>query len=1149
MQTINPGMFQIGPSRDESPGIANMMFNTASPNALFSTPSSDSNETFGGNNSNNNNWTQGMGHNPAWSNDFNNQFTSPSAMAFTPSPIVNGASPVTARNNALAIGRSPLHIAPIATKSRVETQINIIMTFEKPPPGVEYLHLPLHTIAKSKLLAKEEYDLSRALELHTMLVCTSAMRNPQLQEKALRRAALQDNTAIQNRADLYRGAADDDKNDMKNVDEADKPANGGEVRICNNCIQRERKRAGRKKLKKEEEQQHWERFETERVVVFNSNEYLQFKPWEPIASDNASIEEQPYTPPEGAIQVSAAMRIACYCRHQSEKEGFRVIFTLKDQQGHVAAQQISDSILITDDHKTHPPSFSASMPAGEAFYQTGTLAGAASANRLPTSYSMVDLSQQVHPFTSSRSTGNLQAMSQSYAQGFSPHSHVHHMPQQSAGFASQTTSTTMTPTSLSRPASPTSIGQSGPNKKRKSSTFHRRVPSGLTMTPRVDTSQPPASNLPSAMSMPSPFSPTAASGFSGSTDQGYMAMASNGGATQYFGSGPPTPSTENNPYAFNQAQLDNLTRAQNAQAYFSHPSSRVPSRASSPVLQGSRANMAAYGRNPIQTPTNSIQGRPQGMYGIPQAYAGVAGGDLEQPREQLPGPPTITKITPAEGPMNGGTEVSIYGYNFTNGMQVMFGEQLATTVFYGTQALLATSPPSRPGGVNVTLIPPAGGSQHASPSSQRQIFTYTQTNPRIMEMALRFLSQQQQTGNQTQWNQFSNDVANTFGQTQGQTGMRGSSGYDGGNMMAVDSAENEKVELEILDSVDISQDLHQPSYDMQTKTRDSMLSLACALDMHQVAAALLARGANADVRDVFGFTPLMHAALHGRSRIAQLLIVKGADHTIRSLKGASVLDLVPQHLRAEFQHMLQNTPRSRVSRPFLGSCVSFGQSSGPNSDWDIASASFYESETDGVGSRGVSRRPSTQSSALPATSLQKFTVVTPVSAPSMAMQAWRDALTTQIQQFQQSMHCNLSSLGLLHSTAFPRDLYADPLDKRQSSITSEVLCPHEVQVASPPPAYSVLFPEKTESLVGNLASDKAAQQSVFCSTAAGDKCATGSADTRAISSSPRTPASEKTRLEMFDSSTIMLSAWLWVCTLSPAEPLVTNEATSRCHFL
>ena len=37
----------------------------------------------------------------------------------------------------------------------------------------------------------------------------------------------------------------------------------------------------------------------------------------------------------------------------------------------------------------------------------------------------------------------------------------------------------------------------------------------------------------------------------------------------------------------------------------------------------------------------------------------------------------IHKLTPSEGPTTGGTEVSIYGRNFTSGCLVYFGEQLA----------------------------------------------------------------------------------------------------------------------------------------------------------------------------------------------------------------------------------------------------------------------------------------------------------------------------------------------------------------------------------------------------------------------------------------------------------------------------------------
>ncbi|EME47647.1 hypothetical protein DOTSEDRAFT_69563 [Dothistroma septosporum NZE10] len=738
VQTINPGMFTIGGSRDQSPATNNLMFNQASPNALFSTPSSDSQDF-----ANNPSWNPPLAQNPNWPGDFNNSLTSPGAIAYTPCPGANGTPAASMFGIGARPGRSPLNIAPISTKSRVETQINVVMTLEKPPPGIENLHLPLHTIAKSKLLAKDEYDRSKVLELHTMLVCSSAMHNAQFKEKALQRAASALNEEIQQRAELARESTDDEKNDPKNVEEADKPANGGEVRICSNCIQRERKRAGRKKTKREEEQQHWERYETERVVVFNSNEYLPFKPYEggqqPLRD---GIDGEQYIPPEGSLQVTAAMRIACYCRHQSEKEGFQVIFTMKDQQGNVVAQQMSDSILITDDHKTHPPSFSSAV-AGDGFYQNAAFLP----NGLPMSHSMVDMTQHIQPFTSSRSAGNLQALA--YTAGYNPHSHVHQLP--GSGYNSQTTSATMTPTSLSRPGSPTSAGQVGPNKKRKSSTFHRKVPSGLTMTPRVDTSQSPSSNMPSAMSMGSQFSPSH-QGLPNQMNQSYMTIPNNNGPAQYYNSGPPTPN-ESGPFNFSQPQVD-LSQMPANQAYFSHPSSAVPSRSSSPVMN-SRGNMAAYARQqPIQTPTNSINARPQSIFAN-QARAG-AGGD-----QASPGPaPMVQRTIPSEGSVAGGNEVAILGEGFAPGMQVAFGDQIAQTSFLSSTGLSAIAPANRPGSVFVTVVPPHGQPRYLEQSSN-PVYKYTQSNEDVMVMALKQLSEQH-FGQSDGWQAFAQQNAASY---------------------------------------------------------------------------------------------------------------------------------------------------------------------------------------------------------------------------------------------------------------------------------------------------------------------------------------------------------------------------------------------------
>ncbi len=45
-------------------------------------------------------------------------------------------------------------------------------------------------------------------------------------------------------------------------------------------------------------------------------------------------------------------RVTCYCRHHKEKQGFRLVLTLRDMHGKVVASGTTPPIMITDDHKT-----------------------------------------------------------------------------------------------------------------------------------------------------------------------------------------------------------------------------------------------------------------------------------------------------------------------------------------------------------------------------------------------------------------------------------------------------------------------------------------------------------------------------------------------------------------------------------------------------------------------------------------------------------------------------------------------------------------------------------------------------------------------------------------------------------------------------
>ncbi|EOD49503.1 putative membrane-tethered transcription factor protein [Neofusicoccum parvum UCRNP2] len=156
------------------------------------------------------------------------------------------------------------------------------------------------------------------------------------------------------------------------LDDPEKPANGGEVRICQNCVQRERKRAARKRVKKQEDEEAWAEYEYERVIVFNDKEYKEWQPVTPPKNDG-SANSITYSP--NAMQIEVPMRIACYCRHQGEKNGFRVIFTIKDHLNNVVAQAMTTlhQVLVQSGPymTAHDPQFSMMNPLTIPPYNSG----------------------------------------------------------------------------------------------------------------------------------------------------------------------------------------------------------------------------------------------------------------------------------------------------------------------------------------------------------------------------------------------------------------------------------------------------------------------------------------------------------------------------------------------------------------------------------------------------------------------------------------------------------------------------------------------------------------------------------------------------------------------------------------------------------
>ncbi|KAL9086644.1 MAG: hypothetical protein Q9159_004053 [Coniocarpon cinnabarinum] len=602
---------------------------------------------------------------------------------------------------------SQITFDPLPEKSRVETQIPIRITLHNPPPGFKRIHLPTYTISKPKFQIRPRFQgASDTLELHTLLVCSSAMRNKLgAVDRALKRAAAGEVPMRKVKVDPNK-PDEIEEEEPPGEDNPARPLNGGSVSVCVGCMQRERKRAARKKTKKHDEESEWSQDEAKRVVVFNCAE---LKDWcLPEGNKETPVREQS-TNNLQAMTVYLPMRIACYCRHQQEKVGFRVIFTLKTSSGVIVTQAMSPSIMITDDHKQPIP-----QPGPLTYAPAGSVDQ--QGNFFPlTRADMMNVSVQAQaqaqaqaagrdlPFRPSQSTPDLR-----HLQGqFAPQnvnlarqsSSVNLVMQQQPNTASAT------PRNLSRPASPTlPAGQPGA-KKRRSGGSTNRIPSNLHMTSleTVDTNAHTSagSGLAGFTSAPSSatfdFTP-GTNGFGSTPLDSSMAQASLRTPTN-FASGPSTPLHPPTSHFMNEIDPSQ---------FYSAPTSQHGSRAPSPG------------------PTSRMQYGPPGIHGQPAQS--VPEGALDALRALPPGinlarPPILQRLIPARSARSGGEEVTVLGTGFFQGLEVMFGDQPATnTVFWGETTLVCRAPPARTPGI----VPVCFKHQHrTAPPQIRELQTLT----------------------------------------------------------------------------------------------------------------------------------------------------------------------------------------------------------------------------------------------------------------------------------------------------------------------------------------------------------------------------------------------------------------------------------------
>jgi hypothetical protein len=717
-----------------------------------------------------------------------------------------------------------------------------------------------------------------------------------------------------------------------------------------------------------------------------------------------------------SYQLKAKSYVAC-----------RVIFTIKDHKDKVIAQQITNSIMITDDHKTHAPP-QPMAPPSSALPDGTHLPGAGVFSSGPgPSLDMPSATLGPQPVRLSHSTTDLQGLQHNFNPQLPMVPQPFAMPQN----ISNSSSSTLTPRNLSRQASPT--GFSGPSSKRRKHSGSGKVPSGLTMT-RIETAQQPHHGLQAG---PATAPTSAATSPYPMPNMNTIPQYANPMAPTAYNTSPPTPNSNDNSYfsAVNRSQsMENLP----LQQWLSAPSSAHASRPGSP--NASRAN--------LQDPAQFTQTLNSQFWG----------NSMNNTNNR---PPIIHKLIPSEGSVSGGTEVTLLGSGFYQGLEVCFGDSLATTTTYwGKKCLHCLTPPAvRPGNVQVLFKqdhPQFGQMQPHSPMGPKQqiIFTYTDDREQeMMKLALNIVGSKM-TGQSQDPVVFARQVVAS---QQNQWGMQGGAGQGGHQRQQNYSAMSNQMNLETklmrcLDLIDLDDSARIPRYDLKRPTGQTLLHYASALGLTRFVAGLLARGADPNQLDNNGMTPMHFAAMNGQTDIVRRLRLAGADHTIRSLRNYTPADLATSLSARQATVVSRHHIRSfsagstpvKSMRHMHSTSRSFA--SNPSYDYDTSSESDSNEDIEDiprptplfrVSAPGTPRylTPSRRGSGseLPKGSPMPTPSAEGLLAPPAAIVAWRDQLATQIQQFQQSVNW-LPNLPALPPMPTLPDYQTNPMMRRISSL-------------------------------------------------------------------------------------------------------------------
>ena len=629
----------------------------------------------------------------------------------------------------------------------------------------------------------------------------------------------------------------------------------------------------------------------------------------------------------------------------------------------------------------------------------------------------------------------------------------------------------MTPKSLSRQASPSA--PSGQQSKKRKASGSGRIRNELTMTKLQTTSAMPALDLGS-------FSNAQSYGPSPGPMPSYIADYNSPhglpGPSQYS-TGPPTPSTADSSFFSSAQRSQSMENLQGFTGMFSAPSSVRPSRAPSP-------NALPYGPiNPVQSISAANQSQRT---------------------------PLIHKLTPAEGSTLGGLEVTCLGSGFFQGLEVKFGDALATTTtFWGENALVCLVPPATQPGIVPVTFKHNSAQRLSSPPNKQVYFKYLdETEQELIKQALSLINRKI-TGNANDPSESARQIIDRLSRD---PSIMGGSNHNSSphhskknNNAILRGMDLETAMLSCLNLVDLDDSPYMANINAQGPGGQSMLHLSASLGYYRLAAGLLARGANPDLRDNNGMSPMHMASLRGHPQIIRKLRSSGGDPTLRSLNGYTAADMATSQYVRDASNAIEHHHRRSKSAgatpvAYLSRASSMRSTKAPRDTQSRLASTmngstlveFHDSEEECFVGQYTSQ-PVTPAQVW-ARSRRNSNIaeqrypddqcpdsIAPDGSLYATNPAWRDQLLAQIQQLQQSLQRTLPNLQIPALPPIPNleGYQAYPVVRRISALVPqrharsdppEDSSPSDAKEAdyrwwelfAGPPSYDDIYPESKQ---------------------------------------------------------------------------------------